>query len=125
MSLDQAQAREHSIRLASSFPNSRVTPMTMEEWDREFVGMSQEQADSALELIKAQFDKPPTIREIRRCTSIVKHRQTGFSRDDGVNSPCRFCREPVLNGPDAASRFDKDTGMWTNVHLSCAEARHG
>lgn len=84
-----------------------------------------EQAEAALELVKARYDRPPTIREIRRAVMTVRNRVFGFGPtdewdDEGRTSPCVHCREPVLNGPDAASRYDQ--GRWINAHLSCADA---
>jgi len=37
--------------------------------------------------------------------------------------PCHACGRPVVNGPNAASRREKDTGRWVHGHVSCAEAQ--
>lgn len=94
----------------------------VEEWSKEIIGLPTEKADEVLELIKAKYDKPPTIREIRRAVLTIRERVTGFgSRDDdqGRTSPCVHCKQPVENGPDAASRYERATETWINAHLSC------
>jgi hypothetical protein len=117
----QPQAVEMAATLAACFPNSRTGATLVGEWAKEFVGQEESTAQTAIDLIKATHDRPPSIREIKRALLTGRHRVTGFSTDDGVNSPCIFCGQRVKDGPDAASRFDKPTQRWINVHLPCAE----
>lgn len=119
-------SNEMAMRLAAVFPNSRMTAVTISEWSKELHGLREDQAEAVLELIKAMHDRPPSIREIRRCIVIVKQRVTGFGpHDDGINSPCVKCKQPVKNDPNAQSRYDRDTDTWINAHIECPEVDRG
>lgn len=109
-----------AARLSLCFPNMRLQLGTTAEWAKEFHGLSEQQGEDVLELIKALHDKPPSIKEIRRAIVIVKQRVTGFGpHDDGINSPCVKCGQPVKNDPNAQSRYDRDTDTWINAHIDC------
>jgi hypothetical protein len=48
----------------------------------EFVGLEEEQGESVLENVKERFDRPPSIREIRRVVFTIKNRRAGFGPDE-------------------------------------------
>lgn len=103
-----------AIRLAASFPNARPPVTTIAEWELEFLGLEEEQAESVLENIKERFDKPPSIREIRRVVLTIKNRREGFGPDElgyreralPVGERATWAKWAAEN-PDRARRFMK------------------